>query len=545
MTNNKSLLTSSFPKEFWWGVATSSYQVEGHVDGCGKPWKSDWDVFTENNIIKTRVATMSAIGINTSLGNPEEAVHHSCIDVFKDDVMLAKSIGMNTYRLSIEWSRIQPVPPKNNDPTYWIDGEDFDQESLSMYSSMIDFLIQNQIRPIVTLNHLTLPTWIMTPPTILFPDPSISDLEFMRSLQGWENTKTLDAYVKFVEFIVTKFKDDVNCWLTLNEPVASMIGLGYLAGIWSPGFIMDSIRARKAYFNLIRAHVNAYDVIKRVTNSSMVGIAHAVAYPKIGVPIIPVYSDNAKNQFEYFYTYHFLNSVVSGTVDTSLNFDPLKQTNQDCKQFFGIELKNWSPKLDFIGVNYYRSVYVHHIPGLECGSFYFSGGVIEGDQNKNKFQPCNILNDLGWEIYPEGLYMILKSLDQKYNLSILITENGIPEKFDRINDKGIRASFIIAHLQQLLNAMRDGVNVIGYIHWSLVDNFEWQESYNNQSRFGLYSIDRTEDYKVKGLRSYTRTVTKGAIALQDIIKHGDIIASLEKYGTISPDGKMLVHPESG
>jgi beta-glucosidase len=369
---------SSFPQKFWWGVATSSYQVEGHVDGCGKSWQSDWDVFTTNDIIIVRVnASFVAGGMKISLSNPGEAIHHSCIDVFREDVMRAKSLGINTYRFSIEWSRIQPAPPKHKDLAKWVDGDDFDQETVNAYCTMIDILIQNQIRPIITLNHITLPTWVLTPPTILFPDPATSDKPFMNSLQGWEDSRTVDAYVKFVEFVVGQFKDRVSCWLTLNEPVASMIGVGYLVGIWPPGFIGDVNRAKRAYFNLIRAHVSAYDIIKKIAGpSSMVGFAHAVVYPKIGVPVassLPALVENAKNQFEYFYTYHFLNSVISGTVDTAISVDPSKQKNQDSSQFFGIEPANWSPKLDFIGVNYYRSVYVLIFQVLNCFHLVFQG----------------------------------------------------------------------------------------------------------------------------------------------------------------------------
>jgi beta-glucosidase/6-phospho-beta-glucosidase/beta-galactosidase len=131
------------------------------------------------------------------------------------------------------------------------------------------------------------------------------------------------------------------------------------------------------------------------------------------------------------------------------------------------------------------------------------------------------------------LYEVLKELDEKYHLPLLITENGLPEKLDTLGGNGIRASFIVAHLQQLLRAIKDGINVIGYICWSLVDNFEWQEAYNEKSRFGLYAIDRTEDYKAKGVKSYTRTITKGATAFQDIIKKGTIDQEiLDSFGSL-------------
>ncbi len=534
-----------FPREFWWGVATSSYQVEGHVEGCGKPWISDWDIFTSIPAIIDRVRAMTTlVGTPITLSNPSEAVHHSCTDIFREDVERAKSLGINTYRVSLEWSRIQPNPPKHRDAAQWVDGDDFDQETVSRYLTMINTLIEHGIRPVITLNHMTLPTWVLTPPTRLIPDPATSDKPFMNSLQGWEDDRTVDAYLKFVEFIVRQFKDRVHCWLTLNEPVGSMIGVGYLAGIWPPGFILDGVRAKKAYFNLIKAHVRAYDKIKEIAGlTSIVGFAHAVVYPKIAssdTPFVQSLNRDAKEQFEYFYTHHFLTSVVSGVVDIEINVDPSKQKNLNSEQFFGIEVEKWSPKLDFIGVNYYRSVYVYYHPVIAFSTASFSGGIFDNDLRQNVAQPHNLLNDLGWEIYPEGFYLVLKSLNEKYKLPILITENGLPERLDGPDKNGIRAPYIVAHLQQLLRAIKEGVKIIGYIHWTLLDNFEWQEDYKDESRFGLYRVDRNADYKNLGLRTYPRLITNGATALQYIIKEGNIADAVKKYGTISPSGDRVI-----
>ena len=234
------------PHSFLWGVATSSYQVEGGIIN------NDWDYFTRNERIRNRISlvtkrnrfykgvrevTLEPAGYAVRMWEPE---------FYLTDFDNASSLGMNAFRISIEWARIQP------ERNVW------NEHAIDHYKKMISSMRERKLTPIVTLNHLTLPLWISTPPTdfkgkkfqIFMPHP-IRDLPlgdpkdldpYWKSMRGWENIETVNMFAKFVERIVTELKDQVDYWVTVNEPVATIIGGGYLAGIFPPGFLLDGKR---------------------------------------------------------------------------------------------------------------------------------------------------------------------------------------------------------------------------------------------------------------------------------------------------------------
>jgi beta-glucosidase/6-phospho-beta-glucosidase/beta-galactosidase/lysophospholipase L1-like esterase len=514
-----------FPEGFLWGVATSAYQVEGGIEG------NDWHIFTTSPAIKRRVSKLSSIGGGSSieLQPAGDAVRHSDLNTLREDLDRAQLLGMNAYRFSLEWSRIQPNRPSSDPPSE----RDFDGAALAYYGSIIDEILKRGMKPIVTLNHLSLPQWVLTPPressalSILGWPTAVPDAGFNASLRGWEYEATVYAFVRFVSFVVGQYKDRVDHWLTVNEPVGSMVGLGYIAGIWPPGFTGGGAGAKKAHLNLIKAHVRAYNEIKRLDPGSQVGFAHAMMYARVtSTPMSLGVGEAARNQFDYFYNYHFLEAVINGRVDVNVHRRPANQRilqGQELEQFFGFHVDDahpWRPTVDFIGLNYYRSVYVFY-DQLVATFADFSGGRFENNL-QGKDEPHNLLNNLGWEIYPEGLYSILKSLHERYHLPILITENGMPEKID-VN----RAAYIVAHLQHVLRAIKEGVDVRGYIHWTLVDNWELQEGYREEARFGIFQVDRTSG-------TLPRHITEGALALQHVISEGALGQAVEKFGAISP-----------
>jgi beta-glucosidase/6-phospho-beta-glucosidase/beta-galactosidase len=158
------------------------------------------------------------------------------------------------------------------------------------------------------------------------------------------------------------------------------------------------------------------------------------------------------------------------------------------------------------------------------------------------------LNDLGWEIYPQGIYEIIMQPKEKYDKPILVTENGIADKHDRY-----RAPFVVAHIQQIKTAIDNGANVIGYLHWSLVDNYEWQESYRPEAKFGLFKIDldSKKNHGPDHGQHLKRRITRGAEALQVIIKESvsqnksgmsadsSISKAISDYGIFKDDGSGL------
>ncbi len=498
------------PVKFLWGVATSSYQVEGNIT------TNDWDTFTNSDTIRSLVAFRASIAkIDLHLESPGKAVDHWNLDVFSQDLERAKSLGINAYRLSVEWSRIQP----NN-------SNDFDSDAIQHYRKMLNLIVQNCMTPILTLNHITLPKWVLTPPETFL---GTEDEGFRTSLGGWENPATVDAFVKFVQFVVPKFKDVVNYWITINEPVGSIMGAGYLAGIWSPGFFAAADRAKKVLFNLVEAHVRAYDAIKGLAGAgAQVGFAHAMVFPKVSQePDLFGNNMEAAAQWDYCFNRFFLEAVIEGIENKEVLLSNRNTRVRD----------DWRGRLDFVGINYYRSIYIKSIFPVVP----WFGGLVDEDMSKSNYRH-NCLNDLGWEIYPGGLYRFLKYLDKRFHLPILITENGFAEASDGLPGSGSlggkRASYIVAHLAQVLHAIKEKVNVLGYVHWSIVDNWEWAYDYLPKARFGLYTVNRdvVASTVSKGEEILPRTKTQGAAALEYIISQRKMADAEAKFGRISPAG---------
>ena len=251
-----------------WGAATSSYQTEGGITN------NDWHYFTASDSIRTRISNLTTPSIfykavrHLQLQPAGDGIRFWESEYYLNDFDNAKKLGLNSFRISLEWARIEP------------ERNQWDQNAIDNYRKMLESMRDKGLEPIVTLNHLTLPLWVLTPPIqfkkkiyqYLLPnpirqlpldDPPSSD-PYWKSLRGWENKETIREFVKFVEIVVSEFKDLVDYWITINEPMASVIGGGYLAGISPPGFFLDGKRTRAVLHNLIEAHVQAYEKISVV-----------------------------------------------------------------------------------------------------------------------------------------------------------------------------------------------------------------------------------------------------------------------------------------
>jgi beta-glucosidase len=552
--------------KFLWGVATSSYQVEGGISN------NDWDYFTRSDSIKKRISSLTKPSIfykgrnQIHLQPAGEAVKFWEPKYYESDFRLAKSIGMNAFRISLEWSRIQPKKDQWN------------QQVIHHYKKMLRSMRDTGLTPIVTLNHFTLPLWVLTPPTSItknivqqilpsplkdapIGEPPSTD-PYWNSLRGWENYATVEEFVKFTERVVVELKDQVDFWITINEPVASILGLGYIAALSPPGFFLDGKRAKVAVHNLIEAHIQAYDKITELDDvdadgdgvSKTVGFGHLMMYIVPAKPnnIIAARMNNnnrAVGNASYFLNDYFLNAVINGEEDVNY-LNTLKIHDKSSEDF--ITHDNWKNKVDFIGLNYYRRIHLYHSIVVALSSARFVGGAFINDLNEktknskeSSYDSYGILNDLGWEIYPQGIYELIMQLKNKYAKPIFVTENGIADKDDKY-----RAQFIVAHIQQIKRAIDNGANVIGYSHWSLMDNYEWQESYRPEAKFGLFRIDKGSKNNVtdQGRQYLVRQITKGAEALKLIIKESvnqnkngmiaDSAISKAKsdYGTFTADG---------
>jgi beta-glucosidase/6-phospho-beta-glucosidase/beta-galactosidase len=199
-------------------------------------------------------------------------------------------------------------------------------------------------------------------------------------------------------------------------------------------------------------------------------------------------------------------------------------------------------------------VYIYYSPIVALSPARFVGGALVNDlhiQDKKNYRHCHsrhILNDLGWEIYPEGLYHLIMHIKNQWNKPVFITENGVADKSDEY-----RAPFIVAHLQQIKRAIDEGADAVGYLHWSLMDNYEWHEGYTPEAKFGLFRIDRGGNDGQQQQPDFTRHITKGAEAFKIIIEeccnqsksgvisNSAILKAKEKFGIVMADGSNITY----
>jgi beta-glucosidase len=538
-------LTGALPRRastggpFLLGVATAAHQVEG------RNTNNDffaYEVMCRDPKLRRRVGVHVALGpfvlpfkIQDMCANFDlagEALRHRIPNALDADLDRARGLGLNAYRFSVEWSRIEPRP-----------GE-FRADVLRAYRRDIDAMLARGLQPMVGLHHFTLPLWLSDP------------IRGKAGEQGFMRPDIVQRFRAFVRVVVSALGDRVRYWTTMNEPVGAEFTVGYLTGIWPPGQVAPS-RAPTALRNLALAHAAAYDEVHAVYRARrwprpMVGFAHHMIHVKVAPPpfrIGPIAPSNvgAARRFQYYMNELFVDAVHKGCFRL--------RRSAPCDAALRPHLAR---RLDFLGVNYYRSGYAYF--DLAVAAIYpFVGGRMDMDQSASPFvgnsrQPHALLNAMGWEISPEGFYRMLRhASDLTDGLPIVVTENGYPQLPSNTDPRtDLRAPYLLAHLQALIRAVREGVRVDGYIHWTLADNWEWQDAYSPKAAFGLFSVDRrdcrasltpTGGMHIDGACTLPRRKTAGAFAYEEVARAGGVTpAMLRKYGTITPDGFKVVHP---
>ena len=310
------------------------------------------------------------------------------------------------------------------------DGE-WNDDAVAHYAAVFDALRQRGLEPIVTLNHFTLPSWFL-------------------EAGGWSTNDAPARFALFVDRFVKEAGNSVTYWLTINEPTV-YVQQAYLSGKWPPLRRWSWITAIKVMRNLARAHIAAYRCIKQAKGHAKVGLAHAAVDVQPCNPERMV--DRASSRVRDF----LLNGLFFRLIGSSPSSAPCDQHN-----------------LDFVGINYYTRSCI--TAGLIWPPPFF-GKVCK----LNHHADSGIQSSLGWEVYPAGLSNVIGRFAQ-YGLPILITENGIATDDDRI-----RCRYIEDHMRVLAQAISDGLPIIGYLHWSMMDNFEWHHGYD--ARFGLAEVD--------------------------------------------------------
>jgi beta-galactosidase len=444
-------------KGFLFGFSTAGFQHE--MGFAGSEYDSDWFrwVHDPENILASIV----------SGDMPENGPGYW--DLFKSDHDMAWSLGMRAARIGIEWARIFPKPTiqvkvqveEDADGVKRVVVEERDLRSLDELANRSAIERYRQILGdwkarggflIVNLYHWPLPLWIHDPIAMRKKGPEAAP-------PGWVSRSTVVEFAKYAAYIAWKLDDLVDMWSTMNEPnVVWSAGYFWIRSGFPPGYLdlRSMMNARK---NLLEAHARAYENIKAYSKKP-VGVIYAVS------DVQPLRHDDAKvaEEYERFTTHYFFEALTRGVFD-GLSRDYLKG------------------KIDWIGINYYSRTVVTKRKVLED---YPEASVVPGHgfscQPNSRSIDGRPTSDFGWEIYPEGLYNVLSKFRRLYGLPMMVTENGIADEKDLW-----RPWYIIAHMAQIARAVSEGADVRGYLHWNLIDNYEWASGF--KMRFGLAYVD--------------------------------------------------------
>lgn len=420
------------PDELQFGVATASYQIEGAAgeDGRGA---SIWDTFSKE-------------AGNVENGDNGDIACNS-YHRYKEDVQLVKELGADIYRFSISWSRIFPTGT----------GE-INQKGLDYYHRLVDELVANGIEPMCTLYHWDLP-------------------QTLQDEGGWNNRKTIKAFVDYAELIFREFSGKITKWITINEPWCVSFLSNYI-GEHAPGN-KDLQLAVNVSHHLLVAHGQTVRRFRELNIDGEIGFAPNTTWKE---PFSTNEQDvNACKREIGFLIDWFFDPVFTGSYPAHLvewyqekgAVLPIEKGDMDVIQ----------EKIDYLGINYYTG----NVARYKKGSGLFDCEDIDLAYDKT---------DIDWPIYPEGFYKVLTYIRDKYgDTPIYITENGAGYNHKKTEGQikdAERIDYLKIHLAALQRSIDSGVTIKGYLCWSLLDNFEWAKGYS--MRFGLVHIDfNTQD----------------------------------------------------
>ncbi len=409
-------LGSGLPKGFLFGAATAAHQVEG---GNVNDW-TDWENSSfPNGTPHIKLGEVSGLAADSW-------------NRFDDDLLLLEQLHANTYRFSVEWSRLEPQKGQWN------------QAAMDRYVDWAKRLRQKGIEPMVTLWHFTLPKWV-------------------RDQGGFLEDVTLADFEAFSRRVAEQLGPHVDWWCTINEPNVYAVK-GWLAGEWPPGKKGETATQAQVIANLFRAHGRVAKALREVDTwdadgdgkATLISVAHHVRVfqPATSSPL----DTGIAGLTDDFFNESVPRALVTGHIKLSVPGT--------------VDIDEWTPGLagsiDWLGINYYS----RDIVRADLG---------DPSLSKQFVRPGRPTSSLGWDLYPDGLALFLTRF-QSYGVPMVITENGIADA-----DGSQRPKFLKQHVLALEHAVANGANVKGYVHWALIDNFEWAEGFT--PRFGLFTVD--------------------------------------------------------
>ncbi|HLP19006.1 MAG TPA: GH1 family beta-glucosidase [Chitinophagales bacterium] len=432
------LTRKQFGKDFVWGTATAAYQIEGAWDTDGKG-PSVWDHFTHHHKGKIKTHENGDVACD---------FYHK----YESDIELMHQMNIPASRFSISWSRVLPEGTGA-----------VNQKGIDYYHRVIDKCLKENVEPWITCYHWDLP-------------------QALEDKGGWANRDCIKWFEEFVNLITKEYGSKVKNWMVFNEPMA-FVPLGYLIGVHAPGYVNFS-KFYKAVHHVVMCHGAGGRIIRANVPGAKVGTTFSCSH-------IDAKNDKPGNIKAAKRADAFINRLF---IDPVMGLGYPKADLPACKHIMKHMLPGDEEKMkfdfDFIGLQNYSRMVVYKLGLIPIIHF----------ANVPAKKLGHDLTDMGWEVYPEGIYHLIKKFGAYKNMpQIIITENGaaFPDENTNgeINDVK-RLQFIKDYLAQVLKAKQEGVNVGGYFIWSFMDNFEWAEGY--RPRFGIVGVDfKTQQRTVK------------------------------------------------
>ncbi|XP_022104358.1 cytosolic beta-glucosidase-like isoform X2 [Acanthaster planci] len=476
-------LWETFPEDFLWGAATSSYQIEGAWDADGKG-PSIWDTFSHEG---GRV-------YQNQTGDEASSSYHK----LERDIEMLKELGVKAYRFSLSWPRILPNGTAKS----------FNKAGVDYYNRLLDALTEGGIQAMVTLYHWDLP-------------------QDLQDIGGWENEMMVGYFGDYADICFREFGDRVKLWVTFNEQII-FTTQGYEIGNHAPGLKHSGYGAYRAGHTTIKAHAQAWHIYDQRYRSKQQGKVSAVFLSNWFEPKTDSVGDKlaAKRATEINFGWFAHPILVDGDYPAHMkeyvaNVSRLQGlTTSRLPEFTESEKKMIAGTYDFLGLNHYTTSYVSHRATADPRVASFT---LDYDLELSEDEAWPKAASSWLSIVPWGLRRLLVWIKDRYgDMPIYITENGMSQSEMNTNDE-LRVKYFQSYINEMLKAhLIDGVNVKGYFAWSLMDNFEWAEGY--REKFGLYQVDFDDPKR-------PRTPRASARAYGEIIKNNGFIQSGSKEKT--------------